>query len=27
LNTLKYELNSVEELSENVFKINVCVWI
>jgi hypothetical protein len=25
LNTLKYELNSVEELSENVFKINVCV--
>lgn len=25
LNTLKYELNSVEEIDENVFKINVCV--
>jgi hypothetical protein len=27
LNTLKYELNSIEELDENVFKINVCIWI
>jgi predicted glycosyltransferase involved in capsule biosynthesis len=25
LNTLKYELNSIEELDENVFKINVCI--